>query len=45
MLHTVTAGKYTSDNGSVVECIVVTTVLFKNSSDALYINVEAIAKR
>ena len=27
MLHTVTAGKKTSERGTVVECIVVTTVL------------------
>ena len=27
MLHTVTAGKKTSESGTVVECIVVTTVL------------------
>ena len=37
MLHTVTAGKYTSDKGTVVECIVVTTVLFRKFSAALYI--------
>ena len=35
MLQTVTAGKYTSDNGSVVECIVVTTVDVVKSSAAL----------
>ena len=43
MLHTVTAGKYTSDRGTVVECIVVTTVLFRKFSAALYIKRKATA--
>ena len=41
MLHTVTAGKKTSESGVVVEWMVVMTVALRNSSLALYTNTDA----
>ena len=41
MLHTVMAGKKTSESGVVVEWMVVMTVALRNSSLALYTNTDA----